>query len=192
MQLKAEIAQAQIFVIKFTLPIYCKCFMSILFIDSDFFNIFNISQSILREVEIQQISKFQNYLDILPDTLQSYLFMLIIMKSNIFTSLIPTVLPRYSTSKPPIPELLTLYTLYKYLTSKILIYKRLFSFQLTSKSVFLRYSTSELLISEPLTLYSSTPKLLIPYFLILELLLQKPLLSYSFTPKPFTSKLLTP
>lgn len=71
-QLEAKMTQVQAFVTKFTLLIYCGRFMSISSTSSNFFNISNISQSILRGGEIQQTSGFQNYLDVPSDTPQSY------------------------------------------------------------------------------------------------------------------------
>lgn len=170
--------------------------MSILFISLDFSNISNTSKSILRRGETQQTSGFQNYLDILLNISQSYSFMLIIIESGTSTSLILVVLFGYSIPQPPTPKLLTLYTLHRYLTSIVLIYKLLFLFQLTIKSVFLRYSTLKPSTLEPLTLYSSTPKLftpelLTPYSLTPKPLLQKLLSSYSLSLKLSISKLLT-
>ena len=196
-QLEAEMAQAQAFVTELTPPIHCGRSISISSTSSDSFNTSNTSQSTLRRGETQRTSRFQTYLNVPPDTPQSYSSMSIIMESGTSTPLIPVAPPGYSTPEPPIPEPLTPYTSHRYLTSTVLIYKLLFSFQLTIKSVPLRYSTPKPPTLEPLTPYSSTskpltPKPLIPYSSTLELPLQKPLSSYSSTPELSTPKLLTP
>lgn len=189
--------QVQAFVTKFTPPIYYRRSMSILSTGLDSSNTSNPSQNTLRGDETQQTSGFPNNLDVFLDSLQSYSSMSIIIESDISIPLIPVASPRYSTPKSLTPELLTLYTLHRYLTSTVFIYKLLFSFQLTIKSVSLRYSTPKPPTPEPLTPYSSTPKpltpeLIISYILTLKPPLQKLLSSYFLISEPSISKLLTP